>query len=143
MGRDDKPARNHMVRLYVGDEGLGPHLDPETTKCLTGVGTERSRIARKQLPSTFEEHDRRGPRIDPSKIPPERILPDLGEGPRDFHSRRAAPHDDKGEKGAPFLDLRLPFGRFEGEEHSPPDFLSVIGGLDAGRKALPVLMPEV
>ena len=59
-------------------------------------------------------------------------LPDLGEGPRDFHSRRAAPHDDKGEKGAPFLDLRLPFGRFEGGDLAAGEVdLSLGRGKDA------------
>ena len=143
VGRDDEASGGHMVGADVRDERFGPDIHPEPTERLAGAIGQGGGVTRQQLTASLEQDHRRRSRVDPTKIAAEGILPNLGEGTRDFHSRRAAADDDEGEQCAPLFDVRFPLRRFEGQQDAPADILRIVRRLEARRGQFPAVMPEV
>jgi len=73
----------------------------------------------------------------------QRMMGQFADGPRQFHTRRAAAHDGEGHPLLPPHQVAFPLGPLEGFEHTPPDLGGVFDRLQAGSQRLPVGVAKV
>ena len=73
------------------------------------------------------------PRMDAPKILRERLPRDFGQRAGELNTRRPAADDDEGQKPALRVGIVLPLGRFEREQHTPPDVQRIVQRLQPRR----------
>ena len=73
----------------------------------------------------------------------EGVAPELSNGRRHLHSRRAAPYHHKRQVGVPPGNVGLPLRLLEGEQHALPDIEGVLEGLQARGQWRPCLVLSV
>ncbi len=142
-GRPSRFPHLYRPRLYSGHHGRGMHLHAQPPQLFLGAAREIFGIRRQDPRAPFQKHNPGFPRIDAPKFVGQRPASNLGQRPRQFHSRGTAPHYHEVELHLLFSVGRLALRQLKRQQHAPPDFQRIFDRLQAGRKRLPIIVAEI
>ena len=125
------------------DRGAGAHGDAEPLEIASRAIAELRRERRQHVRPAFEEHHRRGPRIDGPELVPQRVPRDLDDGAGQLDAGRAAADDDERQPPPAFVIGRRPLGPLERHQHLRADRERVIERLEARGVGAPLVVAEV
>ena len=104
---------------------------------------EIGRKGREHALRTLDQQDRRIGRIDVAEVAAQRVVRDLAQSARQFHTGGSAADDDEGEPRLPRRRIDLPLGRLESEQHPPANLQRIFHRLEAGCGSLPIVVAEI
>jgi hypothetical protein len=116
---------------------------PTCSSCLRALARSSGGVALQDRVAALDQHDPGLRRVDVAEVLDERPPRDLGQGAGDLDAGGPRAHHHEGELPAPLLGVPGPLGALIGHEDPAADVEGVVDGLEAGRGALPGVVPEV
>ena len=110
---------------------------------LPGLRGQLRRVRGQDARPPFDEEDAGVGRVDRPELAAQRVARNLAERTRELDTRRAGPDDHEREQRPPLGRIRRRLRTLEREQDAAPHLERVLERLQARRRGLPVVVPEV
>ncbi len=129
--------------LHAGDARVDRDVDAEGGERLLSLRGELRRVRGQDARPPFDEEDAGLRRVDRAELATQRVARDLAERARELDSRGPGSDDHEREERAPLGGIRRRLRALEREQDAAPHLDRVLERLQARRRGLPIVVPEV